>query len=158
MRDITADLRERLMAVVGLESDAWAEHNEFMKAHEQKLAALETERTMLEQMLVAEERRRNGTLNGTNRPARFVRLADFLISKIRACGPMDKEQLRAESDQAGYFLDGNGRTFHTTLMNITNGGRLIRQADGRYALPANPPDTLFGMGRSNGEAEMKMLM
>jgi hypothetical protein len=160
-RDIRPDLQERLASVAVRYADEMVRYDREREAldqgHKETIEALERERKTLQQLLAIEDGHHNVMPDGIKRTARLVRLDDFLVGRVRASGPMDKDQLRAEADLAGYFVEGNGRTFHTTLMNIV-GHRLIRQPDGRYALPDNQPGTLFGMGNSTEEAGMKTLM
>jgi hypothetical protein len=150
-RDIRRDLRERLAIIDGRYADTIADHvakhEALEREYRETIAVLEQERAALAQLLDIEEKR-YGTLPAAieaQKKRRLVPLADFLVTKVHAHGPMDKDQLRAEADLAGYFEDGNGRTFHTTLMNITNGGRLIRLSDGRYDFPNREP-ILFDAG------------
>jgi hypothetical protein len=164
MRDIRNDLRERIAAVSSRYAEAMGDYEQQRDAleggHRKLIAELDRERAALQQMLTIEEQRDGLPTTGTKRPARLVSLADFMVTKIHAHGPLDKDQLRAEADLAGYFSDGegDGRTFHTTLMNITKGGRLIRLPDGRYAFPERKAGALFGMGEPTKEDGMKTLM
>jgi hypothetical protein len=154
MRDIRTDLKERLAAVAGRYADAMVEYDRqreaLEEAHSKTIAALDRERAALEQMLAIEEGRTGAApLTEARRAARLVPLADFMVTKVHAHGPLDKDQLRAEANLAGYFSEADGRTFHTTLMNITKCGRLIRLPDGRYAFPDRQPETLFSDGPIN---------
>jgi hypothetical protein len=157
MRDIRADLRERLAAVAGRYADEMAEFDRQMDAlqarHRERITALERERATLEQLLSIEDRRSgadNQPVLQETRP-RLVPLADFLVTKAHAHGPLTKEDLRTEASLAGYFRDGNGRTFHTTLMNITRHRRLIQLPDGRYSFPQHTGALLFGVTQPETE-------
>jgi hypothetical protein len=154
MRDIREDLRERLAAIQLAYNNATAEHDAEIVAlqtrYRQKADALERERVAVLQLLRIEEERPEATKDQSCIPA--IRqpafpMAEFIITKLHAHGPMTKEEIRTQVDLAGY-LDGEatGRTFHLTLMNISSGGgRVSRLPDGRYAFqPKGPPATLFG--------------
>jgi hypothetical protein len=141
MRDIRTELRERLAAIAGRYADALSEYDRQLEALEQTrrnlVEALDRECAALEVLLAIEDQRAGVTPAEieVRRTARLLPLADFLTTKVHAHGPMDKDELRREADLAGYFAEGDGRTFHTTLMNISKGGRLIRLSDGRFAFP-----------------------
>ena len=144
MRDIRPDLRERLADVNDSYATESAEFERKQKAleheHKRRLDALARERAALEQLLVVENER-GGIAAPTlaQKLATLVPLGDFLVAKLQMYGPMEKNQLRTEAKLAGYFAHGNGRTFHITLMNITNGGRVTLLPDGRYAFPDHQP-------------------
>jgi len=151
MRDIRIDLRERLSALNEsylCEMSGYDEKREALEQeHRNKISTLERERVATEQMLTIEEQR-HGALPlaaASKAMGHLVALPDFLITKVFSHGPMDKDQLRAEAALAGYE---NGRKFHTTLMNITNGGKLVLAGDGRYAFP-HRSTSLFEPGESN---------
>jgi hypothetical protein len=161
MRDIRNDLKERMAGVASRYADAMVDYErqrgELEKTHTLTITSLDRERAALEQLLVIEDQRNGIEPSEIKRTARLVPLADFMVTKVHTHGPLEKDQLRSEADLAGYFADGNGRTFHLTLMNITNAGRLTRLSDGRYAFPEREPNSLFGMDQSK-EANMKTLM
>jgi hypothetical protein len=163
MRDIRSDLKERMAGVASRYADAMVDYerqrDDLEKNHTMTIAALDRERAALEQLLAFEDQRDGVGSSEIKRTARLVPLADFMITKVHAHGPMEKDQLRSEASLAGYFADGNGRTFHLTLMNITNAGRLVRLPDGRYAFPERGSSaSLFGMDQSEGGESMKTLM
>jgi hypothetical protein len=145
MRDIRHDLRERLAALNGRYLDAMAlyqaEREALDNGHRVTITALERERTAVEQLLAIEEERQGfpPAAVQARKTARLVALDDFLVTKVHAHGPMDKDHLRAEANLAGYFAEGNGRKFHITLMNVTRCGRLVRLSDGKYAFPERQP-------------------
>jgi hypothetical protein len=159
MRDIRTDLRERLADVIERHADTAAEFERKRKALEQEyrghLDTLGRERAALEQLLAVESER-SGTPGPTlaQKLTTLVPLGDFLVAKARAHGPMEKDQLRAEAKLAGYFTNGDGRTFHVTLMNIKKGGSLVQLPDGRYACPEQQP----AMFNQPEEADMQTLM
>jgi hypothetical protein len=145
MRDIRTDLRDRLMAVMGRISD---EHDQYLRAqekleceHRQEQQMLERERRALEALLAIEPER-DGVLPQNLPPPRPVLpLGEFLTTKLHAHGAMDKDELRVQAEDAGYFNDvTNGRTFHTTLMNFVKHGKIIQLPDGRYAYPTRAPN------------------
>ena len=159
MRDIRNDLRERLAVIDGMQADEASRYfDERMRIdndHARALEAFEKERAVIKQLLAIEERR--GSLPTI--PTSFKSpLQDFLITNIKMFGPMNKSELRAAVETAGYFEDdeANGRTFHTTLMNITKGGRLQQLPDGRYAVP--DLEGLFSEDGETKEGEMRTLM
>jgi hypothetical protein len=159
MRDILPDLRERLAAAIEDQAKIAAEFERERKALEQRyrrrLDALGSERAALEQLLAAESERQGIAVPTlAQKLATLVPLGDFFVAKLRAHGPMEKAQLRAEAKLAGYFTAGDGRTFHFTLMNIKNGGRVVQLPDGRYACPDRKPATL----EQPEEADVQTLM
>jgi GAF domain-containing protein len=134
LRDIRNDLRERLAALDGAELDQMmtyqAERERLDAAHNNALRSIAAERAALKQLLSIEDHRASALPPFTARSAPTIPLGDFLIAKVRACGALEKEELRAAAEEAGYR---DGRAFHTTLMNITKGGKLQQYSDGRYA-------------------------
>ncbi|WP_457796064.1 hypothetical protein [Methylocystis sp. S23] len=155
MRDIRNDLRERLAALDGAELDQMmsyqAERERLDSAHNSALRSIAAERAALKQLLSIEDHRASALPLFTARSAPTIPLGDFLVAKVRTCGALEKEELRAAAEEAGYR---DGRAFHTTLMNITKGGRLQQYPDGRYAPSAyevfGPPITDGGeMNKAN---------
>jgi hypothetical protein len=161
MRDIRHDLRERLASIGGRYADELSQYDEKREAlereHRTAIVGLERERIAVEQLLAIEEERHGIPADAVEagKTARLVPLAEFLITKVYTHGPMEKDQLREEANLAGYFAEGNGRKFHTTLMNITKCGRLVHRPDGRYAFPARHPATLFGSDDQPRESAMQ---
>lgn len=143
MRDIRPDLRLRHAAVMGRIADEQADYQRALEVleanHREQLATLERERKAVEALLIIEEQR-DGLPQLERAPTRPpLPLGEFLATKVHAHGPMDKEELRAEAHVAGYFNDTiNGRSFHTTLMNIVKHGKIVQTQDGKYAYPAAP--------------------
>jgi hypothetical protein len=163
MRDIRTDLNERLASLASREHEAMAEYQHQRMVldsdHHNAVDAIHRERAIVKQMLAFEEQRAGTKPNEAKRTAQLTPLADFLIARALFDGPMDKDQLRAAAEQAGYFEEGNGRTFHLTLMNITTAGKLTLGTDGRYTLPESKTASLFGAGDAKPrEGEMKTLM
>jgi hypothetical protein len=161
MRDIRHDLRERLASISGRYADEMAQYQEKREAldnaHRDAMTALDREKVAVEQLLAVEEERQ-GILPAAveaRKTARLVSLDDFLVTKVHAEGPMDKDQLRAEANLAGYFAEGNGRTFHVTLMNVKRCGRLVQLPDGRYAFPERHAAMLFGSDDQPTEGAMQ---
>jgi hypothetical protein len=141
MRDIRPDLRLRHAAVMGRIADEQADYQRTIEAleanHQEQMAVLERERKAVEALLVIEEQR-DGLPQLERAPSRPpLPLGEFIATMVYAHGPMDKEELRAEAHVAGYFNDTiNGRSFHTTLMNIVKHGKIMQTPDGKYAYPA----------------------
>jgi hypothetical protein len=154
VRDIRDDLRERLATIQTAYNLATAEHDAAMIAlqtgYRQKTEALERERLAVLELLKIEEARPEATETPAMRKPSLP-MAEFIITKLHAHGPMTKEEIRAHVDLAGY-LDGEatGRTFHLTLMNISaSSGRILRFADGRYAFrPKIPRAATLGAPRT----------
>jgi hypothetical protein len=140
MRDIRTDLRDRLAAVMGRILD---EHDQYVRAqeklefdHNQEQQALERERRALEALLAIEQERDGALPLNIPIPRPVLPLGEFLTTKLHAHGAMDKDELRAQAEAAGYFNDvTNGRTFHTTLLNFVKHGKIIQLTDGKYAYP-----------------------
>jgi hypothetical protein len=162
MRDITEDLRDRLAAIQVAFNVATSDHEDRVMAlqtdYRRKTMALERERQTVLELLKIEEARflpsEQPGISKAKQPP--LPLAEFIITKLHANGPMTKEQIRAEIDRAGY-LDGEvtGRTFHLTLMNISGaGGRISRLPDQRYAAPTAFETTLFASSLT-GESPMQ---
>jgi len=162
MRDIRTDLRERLRTVLAGLHDAETEYDHQRELLElqyrDRVAALGREKAALEQLLAIEDRRAGIEPTHDTPAVRLVPLADFLVTKVHAHGPMAKDRLRIEAHAAGYFADKNGRTFHITLRNIERSGRVVRLPDGCYAFRQRDPSPLFGMGEPTGEGGMQTLM
>src|ERR1700730_10816095 len=149
MRDIRKDLRERLASAIGRYAEEITEYNrkltDLEKSHQETLTALARERDALEQLLAIEDARAGiGAPTLAQKLAPLVLLSDFLVAKVQAHGPIEKDDLRAEASLAGYLADGNGRAFHITLMNIAKCGRFLHLPDGRYGFPEHCPTTLLG--------------
>ena len=164
MRDIRHDLRERLASISGRYADEMTQYQEKREAldnaHRDTMTALDREKVAVEQLLAVEEERQ-GILPAAieaRKTARLVALDDFLVTKVHAHGPLDKDQLRAEANLAGYFAEGNGRTFHVTLMNVTKCGRLVHLPDGRYAFPERRGAALFGGADQTTEDEVQTVV
>jgi hypothetical protein len=160
MRDIRNDLRERLASVAARYSDEITEYNRNLtileQSHKETLTALARERAALEQLMALEDERAGiPAPTRAQRLAALVPLGDFLVTKVQAHGPMEKEQLRAEASLAGYVAAGNGRAFHITLINVTKCGRLVHLPDGRYAYPERHAVTLFGSDDQPREGAMQ---
>jgi hypothetical protein len=160
MRDIRNDLRERLASVAARYSDEITEYNRNLtileQSHKETVTALARERAALEQLMALEDERAGiPAPTRAQRLATLVPLGDFLVTKVQAHGPMEKEQLRAEASLAGYVAAGNGRAFHITLINVTKCGRLVHLPDGRYSYPERHAATLFGSDDQPREGAMQ---
>jgi hypothetical protein len=159
MRDIREDLMERLFRVKGRYCEEMVQFqqrvDELHREHKRVINECERERLALEQMIAIEDSRTSPDL--ISRPRTLVPLIDFLIATIDAYGPIDKDELRNAASQAGYFSENNGRTFHTTLLNLTKHGRVAHLADGTFVAPDKIGFQLFGMDKSD-EAERQRMM
>jgi hypothetical protein len=158
MRDIRTDLRDRLAAVMGRTAD---QHDRYARAHEalvtahtQEIANLERERKALEALLTIEQERDGALPLAVPATRPVLPLGEFLTTKVHAHGPMEKDELRSEAEMAGYLNDiVNGRTFHTTLMNVVKHGKITQLPDGKYAYPARLPHAqLFPEHSNDGRA------
>jgi hypothetical protein len=148
VRDIRNDLRERLLLLNGRYGDVMrdydAQREALEAAHRATIEMIERERLAVRQLLEIEERREGSTSVEIEPIRRRVPLADFLIAKACAHGPVEREVLKSEAQAAGYEFDG--RTFHATLMNVEKHGKVIKREDGRYEGPKRSEDGLFGLG------------
>jgi hypothetical protein len=159
MRDIRPDLRERLAENAARQHEEIAEFERkfvaLQKSHKAALDVLGRERAALEQLLESEsERHGMPALTRAQKIATLVPLADFLVTKVQAHGPIGKDPLLGEAKLAGYLAAANGRTFHITLMNLAKRGRLVRLPNGQYVAPAREP----AMFDQSEEGEMQTLM
>jgi hypothetical protein len=141
MRDILDDLKERLRGVLARYADEVASYTEARSAleanHQMAIGSLSAEQAALERLIQVELARTGGQLSEPVLPKPKFSLLDFLLTKVHADGPIEKEQLRRHAELAGYFADGDagGRKVHTTLLNLVSAGRLQRLPDGKYAFP-----------------------
>ncbi|MEA2879667.1 MAG: hypothetical protein QOF14_4863 [Hyphomicrobiales bacterium] len=156
VRDIRNDLRERLLALDGRYSDAMHEYEAEREALELKregtTGAIEKERAAVRQLLEIEERREGSETVEIVPTRKLMPLADFLIAKVCAHGPIDRESLKTEAMAAGYQIDG--RTFHATLMNVEKHGKIARADTGQYLAAPISEGTLFGMGQQKEEPQV----
>lgn len=155
LRDITADLKERLEM---LEAQGKAENVEYERArksledrHNAKLAELEDEWNSIHRLLSAEMRRLGKT--GDSRSAATaavpaLSLDDFFVNTVEKFGMASKENLRNEAFVAGYFADGesSGRRIHATIMNIVRAGRIRQVSPDTYAPAHKPGEFLLNQG------------
>ena len=159
MRDIRTDLRERTASLNGRYADEMVEYERkramLDTEHFEIIEAIKRERAAIEQLLSIENTRPESNPLPVQANM-LIPLMDFLIAKVCAFGPISKDRLRAEADAAGYFDEGNGRAFHTTLLNIVRGGKIIQQADGQYLVPTIDV-SLFNLD-CEGSAEARDLL
>ena len=152
VRDIRNDLRERLASIGGRYADEMHDYEAQREAldaqHRRVVEALERERLAVQQLLEIEEVREGSATVEIEPLRRRVPLGDFLIAKICAHGPIDKELLKSEATAAGYEIDG--RAFHATLMNVEKHSRVRKTRDGQYIGPEEATG-LFGMGNPQQE-------
>jgi hypothetical protein len=147
MRDIRDDLSERLRFLNARYADAvgafMERMDELRRKHKAEIDAIVREREAVEALFSIEQGRLGDDPASQAKARRLMPLSDFLITTLCARGPMDKDALRAEVAAVGYFTDGaNGRTFHTTLMNLVKHGKLYPSGN-TYAAPAVPTFPLF---------------
>lgn len=156
MRDIRNDLRERLASLEAQQYEVMADYKETRDRldanYKDAIAAIDGERAAIKQLLRIEESRASALPFAIGPSSPTVPLQDFLIAKAQSTtGPLSKDELRAAAEEAGY---ADGRAFHTTLMNITKGGRLHQLKDGRYVIPPLGCEPLFNI--EEGEDEMRL--
>ena len=156
MRDITDDLRERLRQIDAEYADEMAALDERLVAHRHTIAELNRQRSVVQAALGLEAQRSGGSAE--DGAAAIVRarlpLEEFVITKVHALGPLDKDALKAEAGRAGYPEAENGRSFHMTLTNVIKHKKLRQLPDGRYAYPERPDAGLFAAGDASQEAPM----
>ena len=145
MRDIRADLRDRIAALGGRESEIAREHNRRMRElelwWENEIKIVQDERSAAQAML-AIEMRRHGEIEKIGLPQ--VPLQDFIIQETAKRGIASKEDLRLAATQANYFPDGEtgGRQIHTTVLNLVRANRLMEVQEGRFGVPG--ADIVYG--------------
>jgi hypothetical protein len=157
MRDIRDDLHERLRMLDGAYADEMARFQEestnALMRHRHKLGELERARDVIKRLLEFEDRCANTEQNISTQettPSR-IPLMEFLILKIEEEGPLSKLDLHGEAKIAGYFQEIDGRTFHTTLMNMVRANRVRVDADRCYAPVIKAP----GMFDNDRESDMQ---
>jgi hypothetical protein len=150
MRDIRNDLRERLGSITGQYADEMVSFEQkrakLFDEHKSVLEALDRERSVVQSMLDFEDQRAG--LDGDIKISidrQNVDLGQFILAKIRNYGPIDKDSLRKDATDAGYFSEGTtGRTFHTVLMNLTKYGKIHKTEDGQFLIPPRSAFEIFG--------------
>jgi len=112
------------------------------KAHE-----YETEVDVLTKLLDREEARFSN-LKPNSTPAKEPEepLADYIV-KLLDMRPMGKAEIREYAERAGY--QGDGRTFHATLVNLSRTARIREIAEDVYSLP-EATGSLNLVGKLNG--------
>ena len=128
MRDIRADLRERLEA----------EHAAF-KVLEEQLAASEDRMVSMQQLLELEEARlASVAISQPNGPVIPTESIDHFLVKAVQRGVSDKEELRDAAIRAGYFTDSKqapGRVVHAKLMNLLREEQIAKAGEGFVPKP-----------------------
>lgn len=166
LRDIRKDLFDRLEIVDARHRAAMASYDEQRSALEERRATLEAEhretvtridkdREALYRMLELEDARNGEEVALIPRTRTLISLSEFLVVKVHAHGPITKDELKSEANAAGYFEDNNGRSFHTTLMNLVKHGKVTQLEDERYVFHT-VSHGLFAPERE--EASMQMVM
>jgi hypothetical protein len=162
MRDIRDELRERRRTVDARYADETAlfiERSEALR-HEHRVAleSLTKEREAIDALIAIEDRRLGGVGTSPLADRTLAPLGDFILATVCSQGgPMGKEAIKAEAEAVGYFADGsNGRTFHTTLMNLVKHGKLV-WTKGAYEARRVPSYPLF-QGDSINDGDTRPLM
>lgn len=138
MRDIRADLRERMESLSGRESEISREYGRLLKEAErwadEQMKLVQEERAAIFSLLNIEQRRHG---EQADVPIPHIQLPDFLVQETAKRGIASKEDLRLAAVHAGYFPDGEsgGRQIHATLMNLVRGNKIIETQSGRYGVP-----------------------
>jgi hypothetical protein len=144
MRDIRADLQERVKLLDDQIGAAQAQFDQFLEQikgeHEGRLKDLKAELDAVNHLLAIEHRRHGGTAPVPKAPPESQRsapqqpLADFLIRKLAEQGPMPQDKLRALAVQEGYFPDGDAeRGVPAVLLHVVKAGHIRQLPNGDFA-------------------------
>jgi hypothetical protein len=144
MRDIRADLQERVKLLDDQISAAQAQFDKFLEQikdeHEGRLKDLKAELDAVNHLLSIEHRRHGGQPAApkaqveSQRSAPSQPLADFLVRKLAEQGPMPQDKLRLLAVQEGYFPDGDAeRGVPAVLMHIVKAGHIRQLPNGDFA-------------------------
>jgi hypothetical protein len=142
MRDIRADLQERVKLLDDQIGAAQAQFDQFLEQikneHEGRLKDLKAELEAVNHLL-AIEHRRHGSASAApkaepQRSAPPQPLADFLIRKLAEQGPMPQDKLRALAMKEGYFPDGDAeRGMPAVLLHVVKAGHIRQLPNGDFA-------------------------
>jgi hypothetical protein len=143
MRDIRADLQERVKLLDDQIGAAQAQFDKFLEQikgeHETRVKDLKAELEAVNHLLGIEHRR-HGAAPAPKAPAESQRsappqpLADFLIRKLAEQGPMSQDKLRVLAVQEGYFPDGDAeRGVPAVLMHVVKAGHIRQLPNGDFA-------------------------
>jgi hypothetical protein len=144
MRDIRADLQERVKLLDDQISAAQGQFDKFLEQikaeHETRLKDLKAELDAVNHLLGIEHRRHGGVApvaksqGEPQRPAPVQPLADFLVRKLAEHGPMPQEKLHQFAVQEGYFPDGDAeRGVQTVLLHVVKAGHIRQLPNGDFA-------------------------
>ena len=144
MRDIRADLQERVKLLDDQIGAAQAQFDQFLEQikseHEARLKDLKAELEAVNHLLGIEHRRHGGAAPAPKAQAEPQRsappqpLADFLIRKLAEQGPMPQDRLRALAVQEGYFPDGDAeRGVPAVLLHVVKAGHIRQLPNGDFA-------------------------
>jgi hypothetical protein len=144
MRDIRADLQERVKLLDEQINAAQAQFDKFLEQirgeHEARLKDLKAELDAVNHLLGIEHRRHGGGAPAPKAPAESQRsappqpLADFLIRKLAEQGPLPQDKLRLLAVQEGYFPDGDAeRGVPAVLMHVVKAGHIRQLPNGDFA-------------------------
>jgi hypothetical protein len=144
MRDIRADLQERVKLLDEQINAAQAQFDKFLEQirgeHEARLKDLKAELDAVNHLLVIGRRRQGGGAPAPKAPAESQRsappqpLADFLIRKLAEQGPLPQDKLRLLAVQEGYFPDGDAeRGVPAVLMHVVKAGHIRQLPNGDFA-------------------------
>jgi hypothetical protein len=144
MRDIRADLQERVKLLDDQIGAAQAQFEQFLEQikneHEGRLKDLKAELEAVNHLLAIEHRRHGSAAPMPKAQAEPQRsapqqpLADFLIRKLAEQGPMSQDKLRALAMKEGYFPDGDAeRGMPAVLLHVVKAGHIRQLPNGDFA-------------------------
>jgi hypothetical protein len=144
MRDIRADLQERVKLLDDQIGAAQAQFDKFLEQikseHEARVKDLKAELEAVNHLLAIEHRRHGGAVPAPKAQAESPRsappqpLADFLLRKLAEQGPLPQDKLRGLAVQEGYFPDGDAeRGMPAVLMHVVKAGHIRQLPNGDFA-------------------------
>lgn len=144
MRDIRADLQERVKLLDDQIGAAQAQFDQFLEQikaeHEARVKDLKAELDAVNHLLAIEQRRHGGAAPTPKAQAESQRsapqqpLADFLIRKLAELGPLPQDKLRLLAMQEGYFPDGDAeRGVPAVLLHVVKAGHIRQLPNGDFA-------------------------
>ena len=143
MRDIRADLQERVKLLDDQIGAAQAQFDQFLEQikhdHEGRLKDLKAELEAVNHLLAIEHRRHGSAApapkaQAEQRSAPQQPLADFLIRKLAEQGPLSQDKLRVLAMKEGYFPDGDAeRGMPAVLLHVVKAGHIRQLPNGDFA-------------------------
>jgi hypothetical protein len=144
MRDIRADLQERVKLLDDQIGAAQAQFDQFLEQmkneHEARLKDLKAELEAVNHLLAIEHRRHGSAPLAPKAQAEPQRsapsqpLADFLIRKLAEQGPLSQDKLRTLAMKEGYFPDGDSdRSMPAVLLHVVKAGHIRQLPNGDFA-------------------------